>query len=483
MIKRLFQKNAATEQEGAVPAALPSAARSRARWHFYTQFGRMMLLPLAVLSLAGLLMTLGDGLDRRGLSWAMLLVQAGLVLYRYAPLMVAVSLAAHLVGRHRGFAALAAALASLVWQQTGSAMAQFLSGGQVSTGFNLGWLSGLAVGLLVVLLMRLCERQAASARFRWLANPEAAVLLAIVLAGIGGVLAGLLWHVLAGLLLRLAAWIPEAGNIGLFVYGLLNRLLLPFNLHHVMNNALWFEYGQFTTQSGILVSGDVGRFLSGDPTAGRFAAGFYPIMMFALPAAALAIYLSGRTQKKKLPGLLLLAAALTSLISGVTEPLDLLILLISPILFVLLGAATGLSLVLSGQMQIRQGFSFSTGLLDYLYTWSLATRPEYLLVIGAILAVAVFVVFYILMVRLGWTGPVATIHVTDLRPAVVPEPTPSAPLVSAPDAALPGPELTTEPEASTGLESPTEPESEPAEPEPESEPVSQDPPTDTALHE
>jgi hypothetical protein len=157
--------------------------------------------------------------------------------------------------------------------------------------------------------------------------------------------------------------------------------------------------------------------------------------------------------------------------------------LISPILFVLLGAATGLSLVLSGQMQIRQGFSFSTGLLDYLYTWSLATRPEYLLVIGAILAVAVFVVFYILMVRLGWTGPVATIHVTDLRPAVVPEPTPSAPLVSAPDAALPGPELTTEPEASTGLESPTEPESEPAEPEPESEPVSQDPPTDTALHE
>ena len=111
-------------------------------------------------------------------------------------------------------------------------------------------------------------------------------------------------------------------SLGGFVYGTLNRLLIPLGLHHILNNPPWFLIGDYTSAGGTVVHGDIPRFLAGDPTAGAFMTGFFPIMMFALPAAALAIWHEARPAHKKAVGGIMLSAALTAFLTGVTEPLE-----------------------------------------------------------------------------------------------------------------------------------------------------------------
>ena len=116
-------------------------------------------------------------------------------------------------------------------------------------------------------------------------------------------------------------WVTENSVIGGFVYGTLNRLLIPLGLHHILNSGPWFIIGSYEGPAGV-VHGDIARFLAGDPTAGAFMTGFFPIMMFALPAAALAIMHESKLAHRKAVGGIMLSAALTSFLTGVTEPLE-----------------------------------------------------------------------------------------------------------------------------------------------------------------
>jgi PTS system N-acetylglucosamine-specific IIC component len=186
----------------------------------------------------------------------------------------------------------------------------------------------------------------------------------------------------------LSRWIVSAGPIGLFVYGVLNRLLLVTGLHHILNNIAWFLLGDFHGATG-----DLKRFFAGDPTAGSFMAGFFPVMMFGLPAACFAMYRNAFPERRKAVGGLLLSVALTSLLTGVTEPIEFLFIFLAPLLFVLHAVLTGLAMVIMDALGVKLGFGFSAGLFDYVLNYGLATRPLLLLPVGAAYSVIYYFTF------------------------------------------------------------------------------------------
>jgi len=189
------------------------------------------------------------------------------------------------------------------------------------------------------------------------------------------------------------------------VYGVANRLLLPFGLHHLVNSVPWFAVGSFTTSGGVTVHGDVARFLSGDPTAGSYMTGFFPIMMFALPAAALAIYHEADPGRRKVVGGVMLSGALTSFLTGVTEPLEFAFMFVAWPLYLLHAVLTGTSMALVNALGVRDGFGFSAGAIDYVLNFTTATRPLVLLVVGVGYGVAYYVLFRVAIRRFGLATP------------------------------------------------------------------------------
>lgn len=169
------------------------------------------------------------------------------------------------------------------------------------------------------------------------------------------------------------------GPIGLVLYGIANRLLIITGLHHIINNLAWFILGDYHGATG-----DLNRFFAGDPTAGVFMAGFFPVMMFGLPAACLAMYHTALPERRKAIGGMLVSMALTALLTGVTEPIEFAFMFLAPVLFVLHAVLTGIAFVIMDTLGVRLGFSFSAGLFDYVINFKLASRPLLLFPVGAV---------------------------------------------------------------------------------------------------
>ena len=180
---------------------------------------------------------------------------------------------------------------------------------------------------------------------------------------------------------------------------MLNRLLIPFGLHHILNNLIWFVFGTFTTATGEVVHGDLTRFFAGDPTAGNFMAGFCPVMMFGLPAAVLAMYRTARLENRPKIAGALASMALTSFLTGITEPIEFSFMFLAPQLYFLHAILMGLSLFVGHAAGILIGFGFSAGLIDFVLNWKLATRPEMILPIGLIFGAVYYFVFSFAIVK------------------------------------------------------------------------------------
>ncbi|QBK14534.1 PTS sugar transporter [Thermoactinomyces vulgaris] len=192
-------------------------------------------------------------------------------------------------------------------------------------------------------------------------------------------------------------WIIGQGAIGLFLYGVFNRLLIPFGLHHILNTLVWFNIGEYTTEAGNVVTGDIPRFFAQDPSAGIFMTGFYPILMFALPAACFAMLHEVKPGRRKLVSGILISAALTALITGITEPIEFSFMFVAPFLYVIHAILTGTSMAVVYLLGIRHGFSFSAGGIDFFLNMHLATKPWLLALVGIIYAVIYYVVFRLLI--------------------------------------------------------------------------------------
>lgn len=403
------------------PTAAEEAAQKTPGWWKTTalprvqKFGRSLMLPIASLPAAALLMRLGqpDLLGEDGLGWdqvAAVVGAAGNALFDWLPLLFAVGVAIGMAKKADGSTALAAVVGFVVWQAVCEAMSPVVLGdlpperAGAGTTVDFHVLGGILIGLVTAFLWQRYHRIKLPPYLAFFGGrrfvPMVTALAAIVLA----VLMSFLYIGFDAGITALGEWVTENAVLGGFVYGFANRLLLPLGLHHILNNPPWFLIGSYDTGDGV-VSGDIARFLSGDPTAGIFMAGFFPIMMFALPAAALAIWHEARPENRKAVGGIMISVALTAFLTGVTEPLEFAFMFVAFPLYVLHAFLTGTSMALVNYLEIKQGFGFSAGLFDFVLNWNIATNPAWLIVIGLGYAALYYVLFRLIIRRFNLKTP------------------------------------------------------------------------------
>nr|WP_089219129.1 N-acetylglucosamine-specific PTS transporter subunit IIBC [Sphingomonas laterariae] len=370
----------------------------RLRMDYFQPLGRALMLPIAVLPVAGLLLRLGQP-DLLGLPFV---AAAGDAIFANLGLLFAAGVAVGLARENHGAAGLAGVVAFLVTvegaksllvvpPEATAAFADQAARDLAATAWKAKELAKLSVpaGILSGLVAG------------WLYNRYSDIRLPEYLAFFGGRrfvpiaagCAGLIGALAFGLgfpwietgIARLSEWVVGASSIGLFLYGALNRLLIITGLHHILNNLAWFILGDFHGATG-----DLKRFFAGDPQAGAFMSGFFPVMMFGLPAACLAMYRAALPERRKAVGGMLLSLALTSFLTGVTEPIEFTFIFLAPMLYALHAVLTGIAMALMDWLGVRLGFGFSAGLFDYLLSYKLATRPLLLLPVGA----AYFAIYY-----------------------------------------------------------------------------------------
>ena len=215
------------------------------------------------------------------------------------------------------------------------------------------------------------------------------VLIVAAVLGLSiGVVFGVSLPSLGAGMTALSNAILEAGGPGLFVYGLLNRLLIPTGLHHILNNLAWFIVGDYEGATG-----DLNRFFANDPDAGAFMAGFFPIMMFGLPAACFAMYRAAPKDKRAQVGGLYASMALTSLLTGVTEPIEFAFIFAAPLLYFAHSVMTGASMFVMDALGVRLGFGFSAGVIDYIINFTSSTKPLVVFPVGLTIAVVYYFMF------------------------------------------------------------------------------------------
>jgi PTS system N-acetylglucosamine-specific IIC component len=382
------------------------------RFQGLQQLGRALMLPIAVLPIAGLLLRLGqpDLLDWHAMA------AAGDAIFSNLGLMFAVGVGVGLARENHGAAGLAALVGYLVTTHAVEALIAVpatITAGVDGPALQLA-LSSFRARELTKLSVPVGLLSGIIAGYAY--NRFSNVTLPSYLSFFGGrrfvpIVSGLAGLALAAVLGQAWPWLERgmdgasaaiigAGSVGLFAYGVLNRILIVTGLHHILNNFAWFIVGDYHGATG-----DLRRFFAGDPTAGAFMTGFFPVMMFGLPGACLAMYRAAAPGRRAGVAGLLLSLGLTSFLTGVTEPVEFTFMFLAPLLYAVHAVATGLSMVIMHALHVRLGFSFSAGLFDYLLNFSHAERPWLLLPVGAVFFCLYYLVFRVCIARFNLATP------------------------------------------------------------------------------
>ncbi|SSL34287.1 PTS system N-acetylglucosamine-specific transporter subunit IIA [Klebsiella pneumoniae] len=350
---------------------------------FFQRLGRALQLPIAVLPVAALLLRFGQP-DLLNVPF---IAQAGGVIFDNLALIFAIGVASSWSKDNAGSAALAGAVGYFVMTK---AMVT------INPEINMGVLAGIITGLVAGAVynrwagIKLPDFLSFFGGKRFV--PIATGFFCLILAAIFGYV----WPPVQHAIHSGGEWIVSAGALGSGIFGFINRLLIPTGLHQVLNTIAWFQIGEFTNAAGAVFHGDINRFYAGDGTAGMFMSGFFPIMMFGLPGAALAMYLAAPKARRPMVGGMLLSVAITAFLTGVTEPLEFLFMFLAPLLYLLHAVLTGISLFIATALGIHAGFSFSAGAIDYVLMYSLPAASKnvwMLLVMGVVFFFVYFLLF------------------------------------------------------------------------------------------
>ncbi|MCI4045002.1 PTS transporter subunit EIIC [Streptomyces sp. TRM75563] len=366
--------------------------------------GRSLQLPVAVLPAAGLLVSLGNlfGSYLHGAFWdktSKVLLNGGTAILDGQlglPLLFCIGVAIGFAKKADGSTALAAVVGFLVYR---GVLTAFPMDGTVTDELpngepqNPGVLGGILIGLLTAVVWQRYHRTKLVDWLGFFNGRRLVPILMAFLCVILGVLFGLLWQPVGDGLTWFSERLINLGSWGAAIFGFANRLLIPVGMHQFLNTFFWFQAGEFVGADGQTVQGDISRFFAEDPSAGQFTSGFFPIMMFGLPAAALAITHTARPERRKEVAGLMVSVALTSFVTGVTEPIEFSFMFVAPLLYGVHAVLTGASMGITWLLGVHAGFSFSAGLIDYVVNWHLDTKPWLILPIGACFAVIYYVVF------------------------------------------------------------------------------------------
>jgi PTS system, N-acetylglucosamine-specific IIBC component len=380
---------------------------------YLQKLGKSLMLPVAVLPVCSILMGIGYWIDPTG--WgansaiAAFLIKAGGSIIDNMGILFAIGVGVGMSEDNDGTGGLAALVSWLmITTLLSPAVVGMLKGipvEEVAPAF--GKIATQFTGILAGLIGSTCYN-----KFKGTKLPSALAFfsgkrsVAIVTAGMSIVASLILffaWPAIFGALVSFGEMIMGAGAIGAGIYGFFNRLLIPFGLHHALNSVFWFDI------AGI---DDIGKFwgqIEGGVkgVTGMYQAGFFPVMMFGLPAGALAMYHTAKENKKKVAAGLLGAAALSAFFTGVTEPLEFAFMFLAPGLYVVHALLTGITVAVVAALPVRAGFNFSAGFVDWFLSFKapMALNPIYLLGIGLIVAVIYYIVFRIVIVKFNLKTP------------------------------------------------------------------------------
>ncbi|MCU5459433.1 N-acetylglucosamine-specific PTS transporter subunit IIBC [Bacillus cereus] len=403
---------------------------------FLQRIGKALMLPIAVLPAAGLLLRLGqpDVFD------IPVMAQAGAAIFENLALIFAIGVAIGLSVDGSGAAGLAGAIGYYVMKYTTNTLSTTYSTAELNEKLHsvqgilgdagklepsklaetmtniskaaaltpkidMAVFGGIIAGVVAGLLYNKFHKIKLPEWLGFFAGKRFVPIITSLTMLILGLVFGQIWPTIQNGIDALAHGIVNLGAVGAGVFGLLNRALIPIGLHHIMNVYFWFGFGDFTNAAGVVFHGDSARFLNGDPTAGMFMTGFFPIMMFGLPAACFAMIAAAKPEKRKMVTGMLGGLALTSFLTGITEPIEFSFMFLSPVLYGIHAVLTGLSLFITTTLGIHDGFSFSAGAIDYFLNFGIATKPLLLAGIGLIYAAIYFVVFYFLIKKFDLKTP------------------------------------------------------------------------------
>lgn len=396
--------------------------------------GRSFMLPIAILPVAGLLLGIGGSftnetmLSTYGLTGLLgestvfhaifeVMSEAGNIVFANLPIIFALGVAIGMAKREKEVAALAAAIAFFIMHASISALITIYGGpekmleGAVTsvcgiTSLQMGVFGGILVGLGVAALHNRFYRMELPQVLSFFGGTRfVPIISALVYTGVG-ILMFYLWPPVQNGIYAIGNVVLQSGYFGTWVYGLMERLLIPFGLHHVFYLPFWqTAVGGTLLVNGQLVEGAQNIFFAqlADPTveefavsATRFMAGKFPLMIFGLPGAALAMYHTAKPEKRKAAGGLLLSAALTSMLTGITEPLEFTFLFVAPILYIFHCVLAGLAYMLMHVFQVGVGMTFSGGLIDLFLFGILQGNAKTNWIWVVFVGIGYFIVYYLL---------------------------------------------------------------------------------------
>jgi N-acetylglucosamine PTS system EIICBA or EIICB component len=384
------------------PTAAPTKKWGSGLFQGLQKVGRSLQLPIAVLPAAGILLRLGqqDIHDKLHLNDKVTAVfaTAGGAIFDNLPLLFCIGVAIGFAKKSDGSTALAGLVGFLVYSNVLKAFpvteAKIQKGADIAATYNNpGVLGGIIMGLLSAVLWQRFHR---TKLVDWLGFFNGRRLVPIIMAFVGlvmGVFFGLVWKPIGEGISNVGEQITGLGAFGAGLFGLINRALIPIGMHQFVNSVAWFQIGDFKDATGAVVHGDLTRFFAGDPTAGQFMSGFFPIMMFGLPAAAIAIAHSARPERRKAVMGMMISLALSSFMTGVTEPIEFSFMFIAPVLYGIHAVLTALSMAVTWALGVHAGFTFSAGAIDYGLNWNLATKPWMIIPIGLVFGAIYYFVF------------------------------------------------------------------------------------------
>lgn len=354
------------------------------------QVGKALMLPVAILPAAGLLLGLGN----ENVLDIPMMKAAGEIIFKNLPLLFAVGVAIGLAGGE-GTAGLAAVIGFLIMNVTLGQMAAYFKDPAVKTiemlgiqTLQMGVFGGIIIGFLAAYLYNKFHDIELPQFLGFFGGKRFVPIITATVSFLLGVVFYFVWPPVQSGINVVSHYVTTQNTaLAAFIFGVIERALIPFGLHHIFYAPFWFEFGTYVTPTGEVVRGDVARFFAGDPTAGTFMTGKFPFMMFGLPAAALAMYHEARPEKKKVVGGILLSAALTSFLTGITEPIEFSFLFVAPVLYAIHCIFAGISFMLMDILGVKAGQTFSGGFIDYILYWKLDTKPWLIIPVGLVFAV------------------------------------------------------------------------------------------------
>lgn len=371
---------------------------------FFQNLGRSLMLPVAVLPAGAIITGIGNLLNALHVlpTVAMFFSIVGTAILEQLGLIFAIGVAIGMAKKNDGAVALAGAL--------GYAMVtKVLNPENVATLFNikekavnLGFTKmdnsnvflGIIIGLIAAYSFNKFSEVELPMALSFFSGKRLVPIMTVFFSTILAVILLFIWPMVFSGIVAFGEWLVGFGSFGAFLYGVFNRLLIPTGLHHALNAVFWFD------TAGI---NDIGKFQTGVDAVkgitGRYQAGFFPIMMFGIPAAALAMYHSAETKQQKQVWGWFLASAISAFVVGVTEPIEFAFMFVAPVLFIIHALLTGLSLFIASLFQWTAGFSFSAGLIDYVLSLinPVANHPLMLLVQGIVFFILYYVIFRIMI--------------------------------------------------------------------------------------